>query len=106
VGESGCGKSTTARLLLRLIEPDTGEVYFERRNILRVFVAELKAYRRQVQMVFQDPYSSLNSRLNIDDAVALNALVHRASRPAPKPGMRWIRSACAPHNSVDAIPMN
>jgi peptide/nickel transport system ATP-binding protein len=80
VGESGCGKSTTARLLLRLIEPDAGEIYFEGRNILRVFVAGLKAYRRQVQMVFQDPYSSLNPRLNIEDAVAFNALVHGASR--------------------------
>jgi peptide/nickel transport system ATP-binding protein len=80
VGESGCGKSTTARLLLRLIEPDAGEVYFEGLNILRVFVAGLKAYRRQVQMVFQDPYSSLNPRLNIEDAVAFNALVHGASR--------------------------
>jgi len=80
VGESGCGKSTTARLLLRLIEPDAGEIYFEGRNILRVFVAGLKAYRRQVQMVFQDPYSSLNPRLNIEAAVAFNALVHGASR--------------------------
>jgi peptide/nickel transport system ATP-binding protein len=80
VGESGCGKSTTARLLLRLIEPDAGEVYFEGLNILRVFVAGLKAYRRQVQMVFQDPYASLNPRLNIEDAVAFNALVHGASR--------------------------
>jgi peptide/nickel transport system ATP-binding protein len=80
VGESGCGKSTTARLLLRLIEPDAGEVYFEGLNVLKVFPAALKAYRRQVQMVFQDPYSSLNPRMNIEDAVAFNALVHGASR--------------------------
>jgi peptide/nickel transport system ATP-binding protein len=80
VGESGCGKSTTARLLLRLIEPDAGEVYFEGLNVLKVFTAGLKAYRRQVQMVFQDPYSSLNPRMNIEDAVAFNALVHGASR--------------------------
>jgi peptide/nickel transport system ATP-binding protein len=80
VGESGCGKSTTARLLLRLIEPDAGEIHFEGLNILKVFTAGLKAYRRQVQMVFQDPYSSLNPRMNIEDAVAFNALVHGASR--------------------------
>jgi peptide/nickel transport system ATP-binding protein len=80
VGESGCGKSTTARLLLRLIEPDAGEVYFEGLNILKVFAAGMKVYRRQVQMVFQDPYSSLNPRMNIEDAVAFNALVHGASR--------------------------
>jgi peptide/nickel transport system ATP-binding protein len=80
VGESGCGKSTTARLVLRLIEPDAGEVYFEGLNILKVFSAGMKVYRRQVQMVFQDPYSSLNPRMNIEDAVAFNALVHGASR--------------------------
>jgi peptide/nickel transport system ATP-binding protein len=80
VGESGCGKSTTARLLLRLIEPDAGEVYFDGLNILKVFAAGLKAYRRQVQIVFQDPYSSLNPRMNIEDAVAFNVLVHGASR--------------------------
>src|SRR6266404_2736239 len=80
VGESGCGKSTTARLLLRLIEPDAGEVYFEGLNILKVFSAGMKVYRRQVQMVFQDPYSSLNPRMNIEDAVAFNALVHGDTR--------------------------
>jgi peptide/nickel transport system ATP-binding protein len=80
VGESGCGKSTTARLLLRLIEPDAGEVYFDGLNILKVFAAGMKVYRQQVQMVFQDPYSSLNPRMNIEDAVAFNALVHGASR--------------------------
>jgi peptide/nickel transport system ATP-binding protein len=80
VGESGCGKSTTARLILRLIEPDAGEVFFEGRNILQASPVELKAFRRQVQMVFQDPYSSLNPRLNIEDAVAFNVLVHGASR--------------------------
>jgi peptide/nickel transport system ATP-binding protein len=80
VGESGCGKSTTARLLLRLIEPDAGEVYFEGLNILKAFTAGMKVYRRQVQMVFQDPYSSLNPRMNIEDAVAFNALVHGAPR--------------------------
>jgi peptide/nickel transport system ATP-binding protein len=80
VGESGCGKSTTARLLLRLIEPDAGEVLFEGWNVLKAYTAGLKAFRRQVQMVFQDPYSSLNPRMNIEDAVAFNAIVHGASR--------------------------
>jgi len=80
VGESGCGKSTTARLLLRLIEPDAGGVYFEGRDIFKAFAAGLKAFRREVQMVFQDPYSSLNPRLNIEDAVAFNVRVHGASR--------------------------
>lgn len=80
VGESGCGKSTTARLILRLIEPDSGEVRFEGREMLRVAPAELKAFRQQVQMVFQDPYSSLNPRMNIEDAVAFNVRVHGYGR--------------------------
>jgi peptide/nickel transport system ATP-binding protein len=88
VGESGCGKSTAARLLLRLIEPDDGEIYFEGVNVLRAFTAGLKAFRRQVQMVFQDPYSSLNPRMNIEDAVAFNALVHGAARQDAR-AMAW-----------------
>jgi peptide/nickel transport system ATP-binding protein len=80
VGESGCGKSTTARLILRLIEPDAGEVRFEGQDVLAASPDELKAFRRRVQMVFQDPYSSLNPRMNIEDAVAFNVLVHGASR--------------------------
>ena len=80
VGESGCGKSTTARLILRLIEPDAGAVRFDSQDMLRASPVELKAFRRQMQMVFQDPYSSLNPRMNIEDAVAFNVLVHGASR--------------------------
>jgi peptide/nickel transport system ATP-binding protein len=84
VGESGCGKSTTARLLLRLIEPDAGEVRFDDQPVLTASAVELKAFRRQVQLVFQDPYASLNPRLNIEDAVAFNVLVHGASRRAAR----------------------
>jgi peptide/nickel transport system ATP-binding protein len=80
VGESGCGKSTLARLLQRLIEPDAGAITFEGQDMLRASLAELKAFYRQVQMVFQDPYSSLNPRMNIEDAVAFNARVHGHSR--------------------------
>src|SRR5215472_15779258 len=80
VGESGCGKSTTARLILRLIEPDAGEVHFEDHDVLSASSVALKSFRRQVQMVFQDPYSSLNPRMNIEDAVAFNARVHGDSR--------------------------
>ena len=62
VGESGCGKSTLARILMRLEEPQKGKVIFEGRDIFAFSSEELKAYRRNVQMVFQDPYSSLNPR--------------------------------------------
>jgi peptide/nickel transport system ATP-binding protein len=76
VGESGCGKSTLARLIQRLIEPDGGMVQFEGQDVLHSPQTDLKAFYRQVQMVFQDPYSSLNPRMNIEDAVAFNARVH------------------------------
>jgi peptide/nickel transport system ATP-binding protein len=84
VGESGCGKSTLARLIQRLIEPDAGEIRFAGQNTLSTSAAAFKAFCRQVQMVFQDPYSSLNPRMNIEDAVAFNARVHGDSRTAAR----------------------
>ncbi|MBP7764810.1 MAG: ATP-binding cassette domain-containing protein [Syntrophaceae bacterium] len=62
VGESGCGKSTLARLLMRLEKPDGGEIVFRGQNIFSLSPDEMKTYRRRVQMIFQDPYSSLNPR--------------------------------------------
>jgi peptide/nickel transport system ATP-binding protein len=80
VGESGCGKSTLARLILRLVEPDTGSVWFDGEDVLRVLPGRMKRLRRDMQLVFQDPYASLNPRLTIEDAVAFSVLVHGASR--------------------------
>ncbi len=62
VGESGCGKSTLARLLMRLEKPDAGNIFFKDENISEMSTDDLKKYRRLVQMIFQDPYSSLNPR--------------------------------------------
>jgi len=59
VGETGCGKSTTGRAVLRLIEPSSGEVRFEGRDLLALGKEELRLARRQMQIIFQDPYSSL-----------------------------------------------
>lgn len=75
VGESGCGKSTTARLLMHLIEPSAGEVLFDGAAV-GTRDMPLKDYRRQVQMVFQDSYASLNPRLTIQDSVAFGPQVH------------------------------
>ena len=69
VGESGCGKTTIGRLLLRLIEPTSGEVDFDGRNIFELEKEELRALRREMQIVFQDPFSSMNPRLTIYDII-------------------------------------
>ncbi len=69
VGESGCGKSTTGRMILRLIEPTSGEVYYQGKDVLRLNEEELRKIRKEMQIVFQDPYSSLNPRVRIGDAI-------------------------------------
>ncbi|WP_275668630.1 ABC transporter ATP-binding protein [Crenalkalicoccus roseus] len=79
VGESGCGKSTTARLLMRLLDPDSGEMVFDGEPVgvsAQAGGITLKEYRRQVQMVFQDSYASLNPRLPIEDSIAFAPRVH------------------------------
>src|SRR5262249_13185947 len=80
VGESGCGKATLARLVVRLVEPDAGGVWFDGEDVLRVLPGRMKRLRRDMQLVFQDPYASLNPRLTIEDAVAFSLLVHGAPR--------------------------
>jgi len=80
VGESGCGKSTLARLLLRLIEPDAGVVRFDGEDVLAASRSRMKRLRRDMQLVFQDPYASLNPRLTIEDTVAFSLLVHGTPR--------------------------
>lgn len=70
VGESGCGKSTTGRAILQLLKPTAGQVLFEGQDLMQVSTAELRRQRRHFQMIFQDPYASLNPRKTVGDAVA------------------------------------
>jgi peptide/nickel transport system ATP-binding protein len=79
VGESGCGKTTLGRCLLRLIEPTSGSILFRNRNLLQYSSQQLRTLRRDIQIVFQDPYSSLNPRLTIGDAISEVLQVHRLS---------------------------
>jgi ABC-type oligopeptide transport system ATPase subunit len=80
VGETGCGKSTTARLMIRLLEPTAGTVRFEGVDITHLRGKKLKATRREVQMVFQDPYSSLNPRKTVGSIVAEPFVIHGLQR--------------------------
>ena len=79
VGESGCGKTTTGRCILQLDRPTAGEVLFEGQNLARMADAALRPLRRQMQIVFQDPYSSLNPRMTIGQILSEPIRVHRIS---------------------------
>jgi len=78
VGESGCGKTTTAQTLLRLVEPEAGSIRFEGRDVTQLSVRELRPLRRRMQLIYQDPYESLDPRLRVRQTVEEPLLVHRA----------------------------
>src|ERR687888_2386249 len=84
VGESGSGKSTTGRCILRLIEPTSGEVLFRGENVLQYSSERMRTARRNMQIVFQDPYSSLNPRMRVGDIVEEPLLIHRLGSKAER----------------------
>jgi len=77
VGESGCGKSTLGKVLLKLEEPSGGEIFFQDTNITKMTPGEMKKIRRQMQIIFQDPYASLNPRMTISDIIAEPLEIHK-----------------------------
>ncbi|HEY7218123.1 MAG TPA: dipeptide ABC transporter ATP-binding protein [Candidatus Binatia bacterium] len=84
VGESGCGKSTLGRTILRLIEPTGGEVMFHGKNLLALSARELRDTRREMQIIFQDPYASLNPRMRVGDIVGEGLEIHKLAKGKAK----------------------
>ncbi|HVD61384.1 MAG TPA: ABC transporter ATP-binding protein [Gemmatimonadaceae bacterium] len=82
VGESGCGKTTTGRSILRLIEPTSGEIVFDGKDVCRLGVSGLRAARREMQIIFQDPVSSLNPRMTVGAAIREGITIHRLAEGA------------------------
>src|SRR6267378_3005335 len=80
VGESGCGKSTTGRCVLRLIEPTWGEIHFEGKNVRSLAAGELRILRRDIQIIFQDPYASLNPRMNVGAIIGEALIIHQLTK--------------------------
>jgi len=89
VGESGCGKTTLGRMAIRLIPPDAGRVVFEGRDITTLAGEELRRIRSKMQIIFQDPYSSLNPRMRVRDIVGEGWRVHGIARGAEAREMAW-----------------
>jgi len=79
VGESGCGKSTVGRSILRLIEPSSGKIFYDGQDLMRLRDEQLRKIRKDIQIIFQDPYSSLNPRMTIGDIVSEPFLIHHTA---------------------------
>jgi oligopeptide transport system ATP-binding protein len=90
VGESGCGKTTLARMLLRLIEPDAGEILFGGRDLLKLRGSELRRARREMQMIFQDPFASLNPRMRVVEIVGEPLAIHEKALSGEERTMRAV----------------
>ena len=84
VGESGCGKSTTGRLINHLIVPNSGEVYYNGKDISKLSEKQMRPLRAEIQMIFQDPYGSLNPRIKIQDQIGEPLLLHTDMDPAAR----------------------
>ena len=87
VGESGCGKSTLGRTILRLHEATSGEVYYRGENILKYNRPRMKELRREMQMIFQDPYESLNPRMTVSQAIQAPLVIQKVYKSSDHVGL-------------------
>lgn len=78
VGESGCGKSTLGRTILRLIEPTAGEILYDGKDISKLSIKDMREMRKKMQIIFQDPYSSINPRMTVEEIIAENMIVNKS----------------------------
>ena len=106
VGESGCGKSTLARCLVRLYQPDAGSVQYEGEDVLALSADDLRKYHRKVQMIFQDPYSSLNPRMSVGQIVGEALRVHKMRPPGEIKGRihELLELVGLPRDAVQRMP--
>ena len=91
VGESGSGKSTLGRLILRLIEPTSGTIRYEGRDLLAASSGEMRRLRRDMQIIFQDPFASLDPRFRVEDVIAEPLIIHRCDLIREQPPRTWAR---------------
>jgi peptide/nickel transport system ATP-binding protein len=107
VGESGCGKTTLGRTIIRLIEPISGEVIFDGKNLLELPPKELRQIRKHIQIIFQDPYSSLNPRMTIGNAILEPMQVHglhKNDKNRKEKVMELLSKVSLPHNYYNRYP--
>lgn len=97
IGESGSGKSTLGRLILRLIEPTSGSIIFEDRDLLAAGPGEVRRLRRDMQIIFQDPFASLDPRFRVEDVIAEPLRIHGVANEDENPSARPKRARIRPH---------